>query len=205
MPCQRGGCKGRTTVTPPATPAAQLTGRRLLPTAGRAAPATGSRRSHSCRSRTWPACERRSSPLPGPSRLLKKQIMLGSARKLFLSRNPNRGEEERARPWVGALERWGQRALCLPSPSNGCAIRSVAMHPPVGRVGRGPGWSPGRNLWRAWCGTVSRARAWKRVGVMLFQQPARLGTIGLPDPSASPVDPVIGERMRRSVLRRSLC
>ena len=55
----------------------------------------------------------------------------------------DRGAEGRARPWVGALPGRGCGALWQPGPSERCAMSDGAMRPPGGRVGRGPGWSPG--------------------------------------------------------------
>jgi hypothetical protein len=65
----------------------------------------------------------------------------------------SRRQGTRPTPGRGALERRGYGASCQPSPSDGCAPCNVAMRPPVGRVGRGPGWSPGPRLVGACRGT----------------------------------------------------
>ena len=83
------------------------------------------------------------------------------------------GNSERQWRRVGASERRVHGALCLPSSSSRCAICYVAMRPPGGRVGRGPGWSPGRDMWPARCGTDSRYRQWKRCRERVLQRPAK--------------------------------
>jgi hypothetical protein len=53
------------------------------------------------------------------------------------------GAEGRARAWGGAVGAVVAGWFISKAPDDGGAAGDIATRPPGGRVGRGPGWSPG--------------------------------------------------------------
>lgn len=83
----------------------------------------------------------RPGPDPGPHRWSEEEVpdqVRDSGMK---------GDQSGTRPTLGGRDgTFCRKCLMVQPTSIGCDLRNVVMRPPAGRVGRGPGWSPGANL-----------------------------------------------------------